>query len=397
MCYQSHLRRVTWLTKDKPPHQIGLAKGGFLDWFKEVLARMQLSEGEAEGETLIPALGGWVGFFSYDFHHEILPKEAGYKKPTFSRRASDQLSEALNERTLDACWLFTDRFCVYDHVNAQLYLVALYTEEDLHDFPLPLSFSPLQDLQDWLSATEASIRSIGTTLSPLASPIRSVSDPERVKPLVAACCRDSYGSYLAKVQACKTHLIAGDAYELCLTSQFSLPAAPSVSPYLLYRTLRKQNPAPFSFYLHLDSLSLSVLSFSPEEFLCIERIHHQNVEASPSMELRARMRPIKGTARRDPDPVKDASLRAGLLQSPKERSENLMIVDLCRHDLGRLALPGSVRVPALFAIESHPSVHQMVSTIICSLPPTISSLDVFAACFPPGIHRILVIGCILYT
>ena len=116
----------------------------------------------------------------------------------------------------------------------------------------------------------------------------------------------------------------------------------------------------------------ALLSASPEEFLAV----------SPAGMLRTR--PIKGTRPRSADPITDRMLRAELLASAKERAENLMIVDLMRNDLGRVAALGSVAVPALLQVESYPHVHQLVSTIEARLAPGLSAVDAIEACFPAG-------------
>jgi len=140
-------------------------------------------------------------------------------------------------------------------------------------------------------------------------------------------------------------------------------------PFALYRRLTALNPAPFAAYLQADDFA--VASVSPERFLKLTR---REVTA----------RPIKGTRPRDSDAVQDAKQHDALLHSVKDRAENLMIVDLMRNDLGRVAQVGSVQVAALFEIEAHPSVWQMVSTIRARLRDGASVADLLRACWPPG-------------
>lgn len=140
-------------------------------------------------------------------------------------------------------------------------------------------------------------------------------------------------------------------------------------PWALYEDLAEAHPAPFSAYL--EGPGFAVASCSPERFL------HRcgvNVEA----------RPIKGTVARGIDETEDAARRAWLASSEKNRAENLMIVDLMRNDLGRVAAIGSVRVPELFALEPYASVWQMVSTVTARLSPETGVAELLRACWPPG-------------
>jgi para-aminobenzoate synthetase len=137
-----------------------------------------------------------------------------------------------------------------------------------------------------------------------------------------------------------------------------------------YETLRRTNPAPYSAYLQLDDIQ--VASTSPECFLRVDP------------EGRAESRPIKGTMRRGRDPEEDARLRDLLASDTRYRAENLMIVDLVRHDLSRVCEVGSVHVPRLMEVETYETVHQLVSTIAGRLRPDVSTIDCVRALFPGG-------------
>jgi anthranilate synthase component 1/para-aminobenzoate synthetase len=143
-----------------------------------------------------------------------------------------------------------------------------------------------------------------------------------------------------------------------------------VDPWPAYLALRRRNPAPFASFLRFSGLA--VASTSPERFLQI------------AADGRMRAEPIKGTRRRDPEPGTDAALRQELESSAKDRAENIMIVDLLRNDLSHFAVPGSVAVSRLCAIESYATVHQMVSTIDARLRPGMPRAEAVAACFPAG-------------
>jgi para-aminobenzoate synthetase len=174
--------------------------------------------------------------------------------------------------------------------------------------------------------------------------------------------------YLANIETCKALLASGESYEICLTNTLALPA-PRDS-WQLYRTLRRINPAPYGAYLRMREGA--VLSSSPERFLRVDR--ERTIEAKP----------IKGTAARAADPVADALARDGLARSRKDRAEHLMIVDLLRNDLGRVAQIGSVRVPRLANVESYATVHQLVSTIRARLRDDVDIADILRATFPGG-------------
>lgn len=176
--------------------------------------------------------------------------------------------------------------------------------------------------------------------------------------------REEYG---IKFQRIQDYLRAGDCYQVNLAQRFS--ARYRGDEWLAFLALSSANRAPFSAFIRLPAHS--VISVSPERFL---QLQNHRIET----------RPIKGTLPRAADPQEDARRAAVLAASEKDRAENLMIVDLLRNDIGRVAVPGSVRVPALFAVEPFPAVHHLVSTIEAVLPETCHAADLLRACFPGG-------------
>jgi para-aminobenzoate synthetase component 1 len=174
----------------------------------------------------------------------------------------------------------------------------------------------------------------------------------------------AYANAFERVQA---YIRAGDCYQVNLAQRFAAPAVGN--PWAAYCHLRELNPAPFSAYLKTPFGE--ILSSSPERFLALR---HGQVET----------RPIKGTRARGATPGEDAALRQALTQSEKDRAENLMIVDLLRNDLGRVCRPGSIRVPALFDIETYASVHHLVSTVRGKLRDDEDAASLLRACFPGG-------------
>ncbi|WKZ90974.1 aminodeoxychorismate synthase component 1 [Chimaeribacter arupi] len=176
--------------------------------------------------------------------------------------------------------------------------------------------------------------------------------------------REAYGERFRQVQ---DYLRSGDCYQINLTQRFTAPY--QGSEWQAFTRLNASNRAPFSAFLRLPGQA--VLSVSPERFLWLADNQIQT-------------RPIKGTLPRLADPAADAAQAARLAASEKDRAENLMIVDLLRNDIGRVAEPGSVRVPQLFAVEPFPAVHHLVSTIIARLPAGCHAADLLRACFPGG-------------
>ncbi|MCX7888730.1 MAG: aminodeoxychorismate synthase component I [Rhodobacteraceae bacterium] len=164
-------------------------------------------------------------------------------------------------------------------------------------------------------------------------------------------------------------IAAGDIYQANLT--FPLDTAWTGSPAGLWAALRRRQPVGHGALVQLPGLP-AIVSRSPELFF--------STDAAGRIEAR----PMKGTAPRHRDPARDARLRDDLAHSVKDRAENLMIVDLLRNDISRIARPGSVAVPALFAVETYATVHQMVSRITAQLPPGTGLAALMAALFPCG-------------
>lgn len=176
--------------------------------------------------------------------------------------------------------------------------------------------------------------------------------------------RAEYGEKFARIQE---YLAAGDCYQINLTQRFSAPY--QGDEWRAYCLLATANKAPFSAFIRLPESAL--LSLSPERFLLLDGRHIET-------------KPIKGTRPRHPDPATDQQVALELAQADKDRSENLMIVDLLRNDIGRVSRPGSVSVPHLFAVESFPAVHHLVSTIHGELDARWQGVDLLRACFPGG-------------
>lgn len=176
-----------------------------------------------------------------------------------------------------------------------------------------------------------------------------------------------YRAAFARIQA---YIQAGDCYQINFAQRFSLPApGPALA---LYDALRAAMPSPFCAYLPILGSTDTVMSFSPERFLQCDAQGQVSTQ------------PIKGTAPRDPDPVRDRAHAERLQHDPKNRAENVMIVDLLRNDLGRVCATGSVQVAQLCELQSFANVHHLVSTITGQLRPACNGADLLRACFPGG-------------
>ncbi|MEQ7005057.1 aminodeoxychorismate synthase component I [Actinopolymorpha sp. B17G11] len=282
-------------------------------------------------DGLPPALAcGYVGYLGYELK--------AYEGVASSHRAP----------LPDATWMSATRFVVVDHRDARTWVCELATTGE----------PPL-----WIDGALARLRDLSRAATPQgdwSEPAAGVDpEPWLVRP------RDRY---VADIETCLDRLRAGESYEICLTNSVELPC--DADPWLLYRRLRRINPAPYATYLRLGDAH--VLSASPERFLTVDAERH------------AESRPIKGTAPRAADPGIDALLCKELATSSKTQAENLMIVDLLRNDLGRVCEPGTISVPAFLSVESYATVHQLVSTVRGRLRADVSAVQAVRACFPPG-------------
>ncbi|WP_280458476.1 aminodeoxychorismate synthase component I [Nocardia carnea] len=323
--------------------------------------------------------GGYVGYLGY----EVKADCGG----TAAHRAT----------TPDAQWIFADRLVVVDHLAGRTHLVALTgpgtaarragahwlaetaaTLEQLpawtnpepngsgHDPAAPRTHcgrtGPGAQRDDYAADAHRDHSAAG------AGPAHSTDFDDPVRFTVEDHLVRGREQYLRDIAACQAALRAGESYEITLTDQLTLPA--TADGLGTYRVLRRANPAPYSAYLRFDDLEIACSS--PERFLKIDRT--RTVETKP----------IKGTARRDPDPAVDERLRRALTEDPKTRAENVMIVDLLRNDLGRVCEIGSVRVHDLLATETYSTLHQLVSTVRGTLRADTDVIACLRACFPGG-------------
>jgi para-aminobenzoate synthetase component 1 len=186
------------------------------------------------------------------------------------------------------------------------------------------------------------------------------SDLHDLKPL------GSRDEYIQTIQKAQEMITEGEFYEINLTHP--MQARFTGKPHHLYRAMREKGPVPFGAYIQCENIT--ICSASPERFL-------------KKSGGRVFSQPIKGTSPRSNDPAQDMKHKEELY-SEKNRAENLMIVDLVRHDLSAIALPGTVKVPELYEIHSFDTVHQLISTIEAEADARYRSVEIIKACFPPG-------------
>ncbi|HZL54181.1 MAG TPA: aminodeoxychorismate synthase component I [Solirubrobacteraceae bacterium] len=310
------------LTVRRPAGEVEHHATAFLEWLEQ-----QTAEVSAEGRDYFT--GGFVGYLGYE-----LKAECGSPN-------------AQQSSIPDAAVLFADRLIAYDHQAGQAHVVAL------------ADTAGRDEALAWTERTSERLRSLGSAPLPVPPAPGETSE---------FSLRQSAADYLRDIELCQEHLAAGESYEICLTNELVGP--PCAEALSLHRVLRRINPAPFAAYLRLDGVE--VASSSPERFIALDREGH--LEA----------RPIKGTVARGATPGEDREAAARLRAGAKDRAENLMIVDVLRNDLGRIAEVGSVTVPTLMGVESYATVHQLVSTVRARLREGATIVDCLRACFPGG-------------
>jgi para-aminobenzoate synthetase component I len=178
--------------------------------------------------------------------------------------------------------------------------------------------------------------------------------------------KDAYEKAVARTVE---YILAGDIFQANITQCFAAEIPPGFDAFAFYQRLRQKNPAPFAAYL--DFPGVAIASSSPERLV---KMVGRQLEA----------RPIKGTRPRVDDVARNAALIAELQSSRKDRAENVMIVDLLRNDLSRIAKPGSVTVPVLCGLESYANVHHLVSVVAAEARDNMNALDVLQSVFPGG-------------
>jgi anthranilate synthase component 1 len=285
--------------------------------------------------------GGAVGFFAYDVvrHIESLPSPPP--------RVID---------APDALFVFTRSFVIIDNLRAQARVVcAVPIGAEVGDPELRTAFDDAhQEIDRVIGLLRSDMPLPPLNLDPQAAPAVGVSSYE-------------HGKYLADVERIKEYILAGDCFQVLLARRISVPH--DFDGTSLYRAIRALNPSPYMYHLLLDGVEL--------------------VGSSPELQVRVAdrrviVRPIAGTKPRGKDAAEDEARAAELINDEKERAEHVMLVDLGRNDVGRVAEYGTVQVTDLMVIERFSHVFHIVSQVEGQLPPDTSALRVFRATFPAG-------------
>jgi para-aminobenzoate synthetase component 1 len=228
----------------------------------------------------------------------------------------------------------------------------------------------LAEKKAWVVASSQAARAKARRLAAEIEAAPAMAQPA-VAPSVQIRAELERADYIGRVARLIAYIGAGDLFQANFTQRFIAERPAGYSAFDLYRRLRALNPAPFAAFLNCGE-DLSVVTASPERFLRLDRLGR--IEA----------RPIKGTRRREADPAADMRAAAELAASVKDRAENLMITDLLRNDIGRVAALGSVSVSALQAVESYATLHHLVSVVEARLRPGLGPVDLLRATFPGG-------------
>ena len=304
--------------------------GGILSYLKEFLKQYRPQRQNVK----IPFWGGLVGYVGYEACLEMIGindrPENGPRNPL---------------QGPDVRFVFVERSIVIDHSKQKMYIQSIKPND-----------------HEWVNETTSRLTKLSTFSLTLSSVYLcpKISSPDT--PVQIAMPDET--TYKSQVRACQDSIRAGDSYELCLTTQATIKAKTRQNPWSLYRRLRNLNPSPFSAYVRLGNMTL--LSSSPERFLCWSRPTIGSGFDSDKKTSTCQFRPIKGTVKRQPDPNLPPLTLAqatALLSTSKERAENLMIVDLIRHDLHGVVGSGNVTVPKLMVVEEYATLFQLVSVI----------------------------------
>ncbi len=282
--------------------------------------------------------GGLAGYFGYDTVRFIEPKLAKTAKPG-------------GLDTPDVLLLQTEELAVIDNLSGRLYLIV-YADPAQTD-AYAVATRRLSELADKLT--------------------RSVTAPAVRRGPSHAVERDFAPADLqAAVQRAKDYIAAGDCMQVVLGQR--MKKRYTESPLSLYRALRSLNPSPYMYFY--DMGNFQIVGASPEILVRQEQLADGREKVT--------IRPLAGTRGRGATPEADLALEAELSADPKERAEHLMLIDLARNDIGRIAVTGSVKVTEAFAVERYSHVMHMVSNVEGILKPGMTSLDVLRATFPAG-------------
>jgi len=304
-----------------------------LDSLRAVMAESAMAD---TGE-LPPMAAGLFGYFGYDMIRQI-------------ETIPDQNSAAISMD--DSLLLRPSLIAIFDRLKDSITLVTQIRPEDWAN-----AATAWQDAQTRLDEAIANLdkplphTEVGDATAKLAEPTTNMDKP----------------SFLDMVKKAKDYIRAGDIFQIVLSQRFSIPFhLPAIN---LYRSLRRLNPSPFLFFFDFDHMA--VVGSSPE---ILVRLRDQNVT----------IRPVAGTRKRGATPDEDAANAADLMADVKERAEHLMLLDLGRNDVGRVAKPGTVRVTSNYDVEYYSHVMHIASQVDGTIRDDLDAIDALIAGFPAG-------------
>jgi len=303
----------------------------------DFVARLQQEFRAPRLEQLPVFTGGLVGYFGYELVQRFEPRLAEGDKP-------DQIG------TPEMVLLQSEEVAVFDNLAGRLYLVVNVD---------PGAGGAWDAAQARLDELAHRLRSSGLGYGETVS-----------RPSVAEQDYD-YGfsrrDFIAAVERCKEYILAGDIFQVVLSQRMSVPFA--ARPLDVYRALRALNPSPYMYFIDLGDTQ--IVGSSPEVLVRVQQ-------------RRVTLRPIAGTRRRGETAEEDRRLETELLADPKERAEHLMLIDLGRNDVGRVARTGSVEVTDTMIIERYSHVMHIVSQVEAELAEGLTAADAIRSAFPAG-------------
>ena len=343
----------------------------------------------------LPFYGGWVGYLSYEMREEWQAKEGGSRDGVVGGEAAREEREvravgAEMHGESDAVWVWADRLVAFDHREQRAYALAMYevnTDDDDEKEGGESTVRPSehkrteqfeektaqhanggkQNAQQWVDSVRSQLLHPASPTIPLLTSAASAGELQWQW-------RWNKDEYCDLIRRCKREIVNGESYELCLTNQ--LYTHDRIDALLYYRHLRRLNPAPHAAFLSFPaSVHSASHTASPVSIVCSSPERFLSVTADGLCECR----PIKGT---HPLTSSPDSLQSSL----KDFAENLMIVDLIRSDLARVAPSGPVSTTALMAVETYATLHTLVTTVQAQLSEAEAGreLRVLGSVFPPG-------------
>jgi len=295
---------------------------------------------------LPPLHGGVVGYLGYDVVREV---ERLDDPPADDRGLADAVMSVIGS------------LAAFDHWRQRVYLIESVPVLGVDDAGLDAAY-------------DAAAARVRASASALAQPLAyaSVEPPIPGEALPEVTSSLPGGAYQRAVEVARRHIIAGDIFQVVLSQRFDLELG--ADPFDVYRVLRQINPSPYMYFLRYDDVT--IVGSSPEPMV--------QVRTEPDGSARVISRPIAGTRRRGLTDEDDRRLGAELIEHPKERAEHIMLVDLARNDVGRVARFGSMRVDELMSLEHYSHVMHLTSQVSGQLRAGLGPIDVLRATLPAG-------------